>query len=640
AAFLLLLTLHRAHGCPSDCACSGTTVNCTGRGLTSIPSGIPPSTIVLLLNRNQISSISTTLLDHLDSLKTLDLSDNALTSLEEAQFAFQNDAVLEDIRLDYNQITTVSSSLLNGLTALKNMELSNSLISSLPSNFFAGSPSLEVVSLTNNAFSGFENSVSANKLQQLILDGNKLTDYSFMDTSRSAPLQWDVARNPWNCDCSLLKTYTTLRQNPSFTLKCGNSDAEHCFVCSTPANLNGQSIFSVYTELETCPTVCDCAGTTVNCSSRGLTDIPNGIPKTTVTLLLQHNQLSHLRYPTYFNYLTLPKLEVLDLSFNQIRALRNRQFSKLQALKDLRLHNNRITQIMQNISSPNLHSIDLSNNLIHSINPRTFENCSALVEVNISGNNLEYLPPITQPQNSTAVVNWYVDDNPWVCDCQMLNTYQHLINNTTLNVACDSVDIDPYKPCIRAGAEEHTAFGTKPKPQKLSKTCFYQTSCPSSCQCIEGQVDCSNQQLSNILWNFSTNASEIYLNNNSFVVPLLFVSLRKLVRLHLHGNSLSVFTEGTFPSSNKVGVLSISGNFLRFLENDTFSGLSWLRCLNLSHNRIMHIDSDALTTLPNLVTLDLSGNRLTSLGAASVSSTSLKSLILSNNFLVKIAMTW
>uniref|UniRef100_H2ZNX1 LRRNT domain-containing protein n=1 Tax=Ciona savignyi TaxID=51511 RepID=H2ZNX1_CIOSA len=473
--------------CPSDCACSGTTVNCTGRGLTSIPSGIPPSTIVLLLNRNQISSISTTLLDHLDSLKTLDLSDNALTSLEEAQFAFQNDAYLD---LSYNSITRINSN-------------------SFP-------PSLVTLNIAYNSISLWSRSLySPVQLKSLDMRGIAMSSLTLPRLQHLSSLE---------------------------TLK-----------------ISGPRLATVSSSL-----------------LNGLTALKN--------MELSNSLISSL--PSNF-FAGSPSLEKLSLKSNNISRSPSKIVTLLSLLKRIDLSNNRITQIMQNISSPNLHSIDLSNNLIHSINPRTFENSSSnsIKLLDLSHNQLTALPR----------------------DLFKLTRQLETLNLSHNNIALTVLDL-------------HTPI--------------------------------FNPEL--VVWDLSY-------NRISFVVPLLFVSLRKLVRLHLHGNSLSVFslhfvvnspllTELTLQNNAiqnlafHVGVHLtdldfISGNFLRFLENDTFSGLSWLRCLNLSHNRIMHIDSDALTTLPNLVTLDLSGNRLTSLGAASVSSTSLKSLILSNNFLVKIAMT-
>ncbi|XP_078484887.1 uncharacterized protein LOC144744357 [Ciona intestinalis] len=141
-----------------------------------------------------------------------------------------------------------------------------------------------------------------------------------------------------------------------------------------------------------CPTVCECTNNLVNCSNRELMDIPSGIPSTTVTLLLDHNKLSHLQYPNYFNYLSLKSLSVLDLSYNQIGSLQNRQFAKLQALTYLHLSHNRIT-VPQNVTDPfggvcrTLRRLDVSHNKFSGeISRRIFGSCQSLFHLDFSHN--------------------------------------------------------------------------------------------------------------------------------------------------------------------------------------------------------------------------------------------------------------
>lgn len=75
------------HACPEECFCHDTVVDCSARGLTSIPNELPSFTTELRLNRNRIQSIEThNGLTRLKHLEHLDLSDNQISSIEKGSF--------------------------------------------------------------------------------------------------------------------------------------------------------------------------------------------------------------------------------------------------------------------------------------------------------------------------------------------------------------------------------------------------------------------------------------------------------------------------------------------------------------------------------------------------------------------------
>ncbi|XP_029354299.1 polycystin-1 isoform X2 [Echeneis naucrates] len=78
--------------CPVNCSCApaagppqSCAVNCSNLGLERAPSAadVPPATSVLDLSKNHISSLDTSLLDHLTGLRELDLSNNQITTIED-----------------------------------------------------------------------------------------------------------------------------------------------------------------------------------------------------------------------------------------------------------------------------------------------------------------------------------------------------------------------------------------------------------------------------------------------------------------------------------------------------------------------------------------------------------------------------
>ncbi|XP_010741865.3 leucine-rich repeat-containing protein 3 [Larimichthys crocea] len=111
----LLSVVIMTHACPKICHCTdrnGVVVQCTSRNLESIPPNLPKDTVVLLLSSNRIRHIPKEAFTDLHRLRELDLSHNAIESVEVG--AFQG--ISENLRT---------------------MDLSNNHLSSLPKDTFA-----------------------------------------------------------------------------------------------------------------------------------------------------------------------------------------------------------------------------------------------------------------------------------------------------------------------------------------------------------------------------------------------------------------------------------------------------------------------------------------------------------------------
>ncbi len=91
----------------------------------------------------------------------------------------------------------------------------------------------------------------------------------------------------------------------------------------------------------TCPQKCNCYLDTleVNCSSRHLTGVPEGLPNNAKRLDLSRNQLKTLARRQFSS---LSKLEDLDLSDNIISMIEVETFQGLKNLRYLRIKNNRL----------------------------------------------------------------------------------------------------------------------------------------------------------------------------------------------------------------------------------------------------------------------------------------------------------
>ncbi|XP_068165903.1 leucine-rich repeat-containing protein 3-like [Antennarius striatus] len=111
----LLSMVVTASSCPRVCHCAdrgGVVVQCTSRNLDSVPPNLPKDTIVLLLSSNRIKHVPKDAFADLRRLRELDLSHNAIDSVDAGAFQGVSDQ-------------------------LRSLDLSNNHLSGLPRDAFA-----------------------------------------------------------------------------------------------------------------------------------------------------------------------------------------------------------------------------------------------------------------------------------------------------------------------------------------------------------------------------------------------------------------------------------------------------------------------------------------------------------------------
>uniref|UniRef100_H2XMU3 LRRNT domain-containing protein n=1 Tax=Ciona intestinalis TaxID=7719 RepID=H2XMU3_CIOIN len=358
-----------------------------------------------------------------------------------------------------------------------------------------------------------------------------------------------------------------------------------------------------------CPSACECYGTTVNCTGRNLVSIPTNIPSNAVTLLLGHNKISSVSTTDLSD---LDELRILDLSHNELTAIADHFLSRVPSLRYLTIKHSPLKKLPETFFSrtARIRRITLNENQLKSISPTLFLNCSALQKVDISGNKVTHFPPIA------------------------LKTYQYLLNNTWLNVSSQTatrISVYEASSSIRALDFSHNKLATFPR-DVLKLIIGLKTLNLSN-----NEIVITIQDLQTPLFNRNLRVLDLSNNRIAYVTPALFSSLRNLMRLHLHGNSLTIFSLHFVVYSPYLKELTLQNNEIANLANDSFTTLGNLRSLNLSRNRISHIDSGAFAGLLNLEILDLSDNRLTVFDGSILNSPQLNTLILSNNFLVRLS---
>ncbi|XP_009637175.2 platelet glycoprotein Ib alpha chain [Egretta garzetta] len=209
-------------------------VNCTGQALSAVPQDLPVDTGILLLNDNQLASLSMDAFLNLTQLQDLDLADNGLVALHTgtslptlkelvlsrnglgalpdlqgfpaltllavahnslvtlAPGAFLAVPQLQDLDLRGNQLQTLPQDAFKGLKALKDLDISDNLLEELPKELLQDLKALETLWLSGNHL----RTLPTNFFPQ-----DHLFAYIFLTENR------------WHCDCDLRYLRNWIRQN-------------------------------------------------------------------------------------------------------------------------------------------------------------------------------------------------------------------------------------------------------------------------------------------------------------------------------------------------------------------------------------------------------------------------------------------
>ncbi|XP_008291287.1 leucine-rich repeat neuronal protein 1 [Stegastes partitus] len=208
--FVSLVTVRPAGGavlCPLQCVCEtrpwytpqsvyhqARTVDCNELHLQRVPANISADTQLLLLQSNNISSI-TTELQSLTNLTELDLSQNHFTQvssmglsslgrlvtlyleenhIEELEdFSLRNLSSLEELYINHNRISSIGPKAFAGLTNLLRLHLNSNRLVAIDSRWFESLPSLEILMIGENPILGLEekNFLPLSRLHSLVLAG-------------------------------------------------------------------------------------------------------------------------------------------------------------------------------------------------------------------------------------------------------------------------------------------------------------------------------------------------------------------------------------------------------------------------------------------------------------------------------------
>jgi Leucine-rich repeat (LRR) protein len=374
--FVVMPTLiNSLANCPNGCDCNDETlvVTCNETNLDVMPIALNPSIRKLIMQKNKIKSIESSIQFYPD-LELFDLSENHLLKLLSRTFQYQKK--LTELNLGQNKISHIETDTFYGLEMLQILNLRGNLIDELNDNAFSSLSVLEELNLGQNRIAqiGMDAFYRLYNLKILYLDDNSLIQVpslSFPPLTNLAELFIGI------------NSFTTLERSAFEKLK-----------KLTTLNLNGAQLHNIS------------IGAFVGLESLRILD-------------LSSNRLN--RVPTK-ELSSLNRLEELSIGMNDFDIISEKAFDGLTNLHKLEIIGaKKLTRIQNNafIENGNLRTIRLTDNEeLSQFESAAFHGLPYLKELILKNNAIESIRENLYEWDNLDALD--LSDNPLRCDCHLL----------------------------------------------------------------------------------------------------------------------------------------------------------------------------------------------------------------------------
>ncbi|XP_023230823.1 chaoptin-like [Centruroides sculpturatus] len=509
--------------------------------------GLDNSLQVLDLHLNNISIFPQSALKILNKLKNLNIAENRINLFPNN--AFQNIRKnLQQLDVSGKYMVTLSFTELSSMYNMRRLSLNGihgNILSKETFKILENSHPFEKLSLKRNGISSIENNAFRN------LPGLRFLDLSFNSISNIQPMAFkDIGYS-----------LETLFLHQAFSL----------------SKLEPEP-FKELSELYE-----------LDLSANNIVFIPTNTfayMQKLKFLNLNHNLLTEIT-PDHFQYVNNPNLEILKISFNKIKNLKQHTFSNLRNLKYLELNDNNI-QFIESFSFVNLHSIthiNLEGNKIEELESESFQNLIEIKSLNFAYNEMENLN--IDAFNQVGTMSTLKIDVSY-------NKINKLIKNDS--------NWQPFR--------EIKVFDFTGNNISYIDS-FYLDSMKSSLT----ELSLSSNNLFNIT---ATTLANLYhlqnlkLDQNSIniIEEDALTGMENLLLLNISHNNIIDLQADIFQENTNLRILDVSYNILRGLPDDIFKRTK-LEILSISHNKMIHFPHEALQAInKTLKYLDLSHNKI------------------------------
>ncbi|PWA18887.1 hypothetical protein CCH79_00005053 [Gambusia affinis] len=369
--------------CSPSCSCDEDGgADCSGRGLTTVPTGLSAFTYYLRLAGNDLTFIHPDALSGLHQLKVLMLQNNQLKSVPNA--ALKNLHSLQSLRLDANHITAVPDDSFEGLQQLRHLWLDDNHLTEVPVSSLRHQSNLQALTLALNRILYIPDNAFGNltSLVVLHLHNNRITEIGancFVGLVNLETL--DLNFNNLKEFPKAIEVLPKLKElgfhsNDIAAIPerafYNNPMLRTIHFYDNPLSFVGASAFQNLSDLRS-----------LTLSGTKISSIPADLCedlKFLQTLDLSYNEVTQL--PSFQG---CSRLQEISFQHNHIQQIDRDTFQDLSALRLLDLSRNKIRVIHKDafLSLTGLTNLDLSMNSL-SVIPTT--GLSAVIQLKLSGN--------------------------------------------------------------------------------------------------------------------------------------------------------------------------------------------------------------------------------------------------------------
>lgn len=356
-------------------------------------------------SKSKLNDVPREIFPTFQNLKKVQANSCGLEEISKYNFAYAS--ALQELRLRSNKIKKLPNSVLSAVTSLTTLDMSSNEISEIEKKAFAGLANLEYLTLSDNKLVSIDEGtfkeltslisirLDSNKLQIIeenLFDNNLNLTEIRLDTNEIAIINGEAF--------TLLKRlkFLNIGSNRLLKLNIINTNLERLWMPynklkTLHVNKNMKLLYAPYNELE-------------EINFTGNTEM--------MELKLRQNAISNIS-----NFAMLSKLEILDLSYNPIGALKISSFAHMNDLVKLNLEFTNITRQSLTFGilahNSNLTHLDISYNQLNTIDFSVFTSQHQLTHLKIDGNNLTEIPFDNLKVNFPKLSLISLVDNDWNC---------------------------------------------------------------------------------------------------------------------------------------------------------------------------------------------------------------------------------
>ncbi|CAK1544546.1 unnamed protein product [Leptosia nina] len=331
--------------------------------------------------------------------------------------------------------------------------------------------------------------------------------------------------------------------------------------------------------------ICNVDKTSVDCSRRGLTNLPAGLNSKVKKLNISNNEIT--LFPSSLS--TLYNLVSLDISSNHISDIPENALQNLTLLEVLNLSRNNFetwislnpNEILQ--QTPSLKILDLSHNKFKTL--ANLANQELLISPSLETLILDncQIESIHGRSPLSGLINirvFKINNNP-------LLRFQNLISPTLKSLYLSNCKLSYINP---------NELSYLPSLVYLKMSHNYRLEISSTVNTLS-----------------SVSLKYLDISYCNVIQPSLkgFPNLRKAIINH---NMIRSLPSNEFINNTKLEYLDMSYNNIGSISSNTFRGLSSVKFLDLSWNEIAQIPENSLLEMPSLTQIKLARNYLTNVG--------------------------